>query len=462
MMARHGAGIDPRRWRVLSEGAPGPGPVIYWMSRDQRVRDNWALLFAQQVALEQRRPLLIVFNLVPRFLDATLRQYCFMLTGLEQVQVSAAKLNIPLVLLRGEPVRAVVRYARKTNVAAIVTDFSPLRLPRHWRRSVSEAVTAPVYEVDAHNVVPVWEVSDKLEYAAYTIRPKIHRLLPDVLTPFPKVAKHPFRCDMMIPEIDWHAARRTLRVDRSIGPIDGVRAGEEAARATLDAFLSHRLAGYDEQRNDPTLDGQSGLSPYLHFGQLSAQRVALDVAPRDQALASQEAFFEELIVRRELSDNFCLHNPHYDSFDGFPDWARKTLTEHRGDPRRYLYTREQLEAAETHDDLWNAAQREMVSCGKMHGYLRMYWAKKILEWTPSPEEALAEAIYLNDRYALDGRDPNGYVGCAWSVGGVHDRAWPERDIFGKIRYMSYDGCKRKFDVAAYINRITQHTLEMGV
>jgi deoxyribodipyrimidine photo-lyase len=219
------------------------------------------------------------------------------------------------------------------------------------------------------------------------------------------------------------------------------------------AFLEKRLEKYSEERNDPNASAQSDLSPYLHFGQISAQRVALEARRFDSNIAAQEAFLEELIVRRELSDNFCYYNARYDAFDGFAEWARKTLDEHRSDPRPYLYDVDTLEATATHDELWNAAQTEMMVTGKMHGYLRMYWAKKILEWSPSPEEALAAANYLNNKYELDGNDPNGYVGVAWSIGGVHDRAWSEREIFGKIRYMSLSGCKRKFSVDKYVARV---------
>jgi deoxyribodipyrimidine photo-lyase len=228
--------------------------------------------------------------------------------------------------------------------------------------------------------------------------------------------------------------------------------GEKAAAAILDHFLAKKLSAYESKRNDPTEDGVSNFSPYLHFGQISAQRVALEVQKKRVKKESKDGFLEELIVRRELSDNFCFYNPDYDRFTGFPEWAQKTLNEHRGDKREYLYSLEQFEAGKTHDDLWNAAQMEMVHRGKMHGYLRMYWAKKILEWTASPEEALEVAILLNDKYELDGRDANGYVGIAWSVGGVHDRAWNERPIFGKVRYMSYGGCKRKFKVKTYIEQ----------
>ena len=194
----------------------------------------------------------------------------------------------------------------------------------------------------------------------------------------------------------------------------------------------------------------SDLSPYLHFGQIAPQRVAREIQQADAPPEAKQAFLEELIVRRELSDNFCWYNPDYDKFSGFPEWAQKTLDQHRDDRREYLYSLEEFEQGRTHDALWNAAQLEMVLRGKMHGYLRMYWAKKILEWTASPEEALEIAIYLNDRYELDGRDPNGYVGVAWSIGGVHDRAWGERPVFGKIRYMNLSGCQRKFKVDQYI------------
>ena len=217
----------------------------------------------------------------------------------------------------------------------------------------------------------------------------------------------------------------------------------------LGHFLEHKLVGYERDRNDPNIDGQSGLSPYLHFGQISAQRVALEVL---KGMKDAGAFLEELIVRKELSDNYCYYNQHYDDMQGFPAWAIKSLAEHEKDRREYLYTQQELEKARTHDDLWNAAQNEMLQTGKMHGYMRMYWAKKILEWTESPAAALRAAIYLNDRYELDGRDANGYAGIAWSLGGLHDRAWKERAIFGKVRYMSYKGAKSKFDVQSYIKK----------
>jgi deoxyribodipyrimidine photo-lyase len=226
--------------------------------------------------------------------------------------------------------------------------------------------------------------------------------------------------------------------------------GETGANKILKDFIEVKLNHYAENRNDPNKKALSNLSPYLHFGHISAQRIALMLNDFKEADVSVSSFLEELIVRKELADNFCYYNSNYDNFNGFHDWARTSLNEHRGDKREYLYTINEFEQAETHDELWNAAQMEMIVGGKMHGYMRMYWAKKILEWTESPEQAMEIGIYLNDKYELDGRDPNGYAGLAWSIGGVHDRAWTERPVFGKIRYMNYNGCKRKFDVKKYI------------
>lgn len=279
------------------------------------------------------------------------------------------------------------------------------------------------------------------------------RVLSEFLVEFPKLLPMPqsnmaWHTGPYAPA--WDEIFQFFMADRSVGEVFWCQPGQRPALAVLRQFIRNRLARYHKQRNNPCCDGQSGLSPYLHFGHLSAQRVALEVQ-RAQALeAAKTAFFDELIVRRELADNFCFYNQHYDDIKGFPRWARETLFKHCRDPRPHLYTYEQLDNGQTHDSLWNAAQRQMVVTGKMHGYLRMYWCKKILEWTPSPEDALSIAIRLNDRYELDGRDPNGYAGIAWSIGGVHDRPWPQRPIFGNVRYMSAQGCAKKFDVAAFI------------
>jgi deoxyribodipyrimidine photo-lyase len=441
------------RIRILKQAEEKSGPIVYWMSRDQRAHDNWALIFAQEMALKQKASLAVVFCLVPQFLGATIRQYGFMLQGLQETERKLSEKNIPFFLTLGLPAKEIQKFAEQNEISALVTDFDPLRLKREWKKGVLNRIDIPVYEVDAHNIIPCWIASPKQEFAAYTFRPKVKRQLSEFMDEFPNLKKHPFSWKEKSEETNWNKVKKSLNVDRKVLEVDWIKPGEKEAKQTLKHFVQHKLSDYDEKRNDPNQDGQSNLSPYLHFGQLSAQRVALEIRESSKTNSKQQAFLEELTVRQELADNFCFYNEHYDDFKGFPDWAKKTLNEHRRDRREYRYSLEQFETGQTHDDLWNAAQNEMVKAGKMHGYLRMYWAKKILEWTETAEEALKIAIYLNDKYELDGRDPNGYVGIAWSIGGVHDRAWFPRPIFGKIRYMSYKGAQSKFDVEAYIKKV---------
>ena len=447
------------RVRTLKKANEKTGPVVYWMSRDQRAHDNWALLFAQETALKQKTSLGIAFCLVPQFLGATIRQYGFMMQGLQELEKNLEAWNIPFFLLTGSPEEEIAKFVSQHEVSALITDFDPLRLKRVWKKCVLNRIDIPVYEVDTHNVVPCWKASPKQEYAAYTFRPKVKRQLSEFLDDFPNLKKHPFLWREKVEQTDWMRVKKSLKIDKNVLEVDWIKPGEKAARINLDQFLECKLSKYDANRNDPNVDGQSNLSPYLHFGQISAQRVVLDIQKRSTNSSEQKVFLEELIVRRELSDNFCFYNEDYDKMTGFPDWAKKTFDEHRHDRREYIYSLDQFEKGQTHDDLWNAAQMEMVKSGKMHGYLRMYWAKKILEWTETPQEALRIAFFLNDKYELDGRDPNGYVGIAWSIGGLHDRAWFQRPVFGKIRYMSYKGAQSKFDVKSYIEKV--HSLGSG-
>lgn len=449
------ARVRPERIRDLNPATPAAGPVLYWMSRDQRAADNWALLYARELAMASRQSLAVVFCLVPGYLGALGRQYDFMLAGLAETAACLERLNISFHLLTGEPGKTLSRFAAASAAGVVVTDFSPLRLNRSWKREVASRLTVPLREVDAHNIVPAWIASDKQEYGAYTIRPKIDRLLDDYLEEFPVLRRLPYRRLGDTATVDWDVAAAAVNAGVPDGAGARTPPGEKAARRHMNRFLDKKLADYADAASDPTRDAQSGLSPYLHFGQLSAQRLALEALVHDEDIGSQESFLEQLIVRRELADNYCLYNLDYDNPAGFPRWARETLAAHAGDRREYLYRREELEAAATHDELWNAAQLEMVKSGRMHGYLRMYWAKKILEWTSGAAEAMECAIYLNDRYQLDGRDPNGYAGIAWSIGGVHDRAWGERPVFGKVRYMNYNGARSKFDVAAYIRMVAE-------
>jgi deoxyribodipyrimidine photo-lyase len=441
--------MNLKRINILKEAVDKNGPVIYWMQRDQRAHDNWALLHAQQIAFEKKVPLYVAFSLVPHFLEATIRQYGFMLKGLEEVEHELKRYNISFFMLSGNPETEIQKFVHNADASVLVTDFNPLKIVRRWKESVAAKIEIPFHEVDAHNIVPCLAASNKSEFAAYTIRPKIQKLLPEFMDEFPPLKKMK-RSNSNDEKIDWQKLRSTLQINFDVPEVGWIIPGENSARYVLEDFIKNKLMIYSEKHNDPNANNTSILSPYFHFGQISPQRVALMIQTMIERSESYKSFLEEMIVRRELSDNFCCFNEDYDAFDGFPDWAKNSLNIHRKDKRDYLYSIEQFENASTHDELWNAAQSEMISKGKMHGYMRMYWAKKILEWAESPEEALRIAIYLNDKYELDGRDPNGYAGIAWSIGGVHDRAWFERAVYGKIRYMNYNGCAKKFDVKKYI------------
>ena len=424
--------------------------IVYWMSRDQRIQDNWALLAALDEASKRKVPCHIVFILVPKFLDATLRQYNFMLHGISEAQKEAHALGIPFhFMLEKDPAKAIAQFASTFNVGAVYTDFDPLAIKLKWKHDASAMLTCPFYEVDAHNVIPARFISQKTEFAAYTLRPKVHRLLNDFLVPFPGIKRIKTASDFP-KEFSVEDILQKVTVRKDVSPVSTFKPGSHAAHAQLSSFIDHQLNEYHGRRNDPTAGHVSNMSPWLHFGNISAQTIALKVQASRKNKESIDGYVEELIVRKELADNYCLYTSDYDNFNGFHAWAQTSLNAHRSDKREYNYTQIQFENSETHDPLWNAAQNEMMNTGKMHGYMRMYWAKKILEWTSTPEEAQAIAIYLNDTYELDGRDPNGYTGIAWSIGGVHDRAWFERPIFGKIRYMNANGCKSKFDVKKYI------------
>lgn len=450
--------VDKTRIRQLNNGVMGTGPIVYWMNRDQRAQDNWALLYAQELATKHKQALVVVFNLDTNFLGGG-RHLAFKIGGLREVAAVLESKDIPFIIVSEEKGAGIVSWFKEKSISAIVTDMSPLRTQRDWLKKIVGVVSIPVYQVDAHNIIPVWVTSDKAEYAARTIRPKIYRQIEKYLVPFPPVSKQ------KIP------APKQFNTNTSIlnGWADSIDSkflpGAKAAKKVLKEFLTEKVGDYAEDRNDPLRNGSSNLSPYLHYGQISPARVVLEVVaaakkpitklldPKRNMAADNSgysAFLEEAIVRRELADNFCWYAKNYDRLESAPAWAQKTLQARRKDVREYIYTKSQFELAQTHDELWNAAQVEMMETGKMSGYVRMYWAKKILEWTPNPEKALEIAIYLNDKYEIDGRDPNGYAGILWSVAGLHDRPWFNRPIFGTVRYMALSGMKKKFDVDAYI------------
>ena len=442
--------LDTRRIKKLNKLEYSNGGVVYWMQRDRRSNNNWALVHAQNIAIRLKAPLTVFYSLNGNFSDGNNRQYGFLLKGLVDTINELEKYKIPFHIRRGDAISSIKKYISKANTGYLITDFSPLRVYKNRVAKLVSEINIPFEIVDAHNIVPTWTVSEKQEFAAHTLRRKIHLLLDEFMHPIPKIIPHPFldkknEYEQFKPNV----ILKNLRIDNSVQEISWLKPGEQNGIKVLQSFIRDRFDISGELRNNPTKNNLSNLSPYIHFGQISAQYIANEINNLEDS-DGKNNFLEQLIVRRELAENFCFYNKNYDSFDGFHAWAKKTLNEHRSDKREYLYSKIEFENANTHDDLWNAAQFEMVEKGKMHGFMRMYWAKKILEWTPDPESALQIAIDLNDKYQLDGRDPNGYTGIAWSIGGIHDRPWFERPVFGKVRFMNYNGCKRKFKINDYI------------
>ncbi len=446
---------DPR---VTVRRAETPNPagecVVYWMQRAQRAVDNLALNVAIEAANALCKPLVAFLGLVPFYPNANLRHYTFLTQGIPDLAHGLGRRGVGF-MLRRYPDHQLVKFCEEVKASLVVGDENPLREPERWRQVVRGRLRVPLWTVDADVIVPS-KLLEKEHYAARTIRPRIRVLLDEFLVPLgnPEVEtrwKQPEDLPSLPPGRDLLEG---FPIDRSVQPVSTFRGGTDEALRVLSRFVQEGLKGYAVKRNRPELDGTSRLSPYLHFGHVGPLTLALAVKNADAPRQDREAFLEELIVRRELAVNFVRFNPRYDRLESCEPWALRTLKEHRRDEREYVYSEQQLENAETHDPLWNAAQRQMVVGGWMHGYLRMYWAKKILEWTRSPEEACQIAVHLNDRYELDGRDPNGYAGIAWAIGGKHDRAWgPERPIYGKVRYMSHQSTSRKFDTKQYIQHI---------
>lgn len=391
---------DSNRVFRLNSNQIKDGDIVYFVTREFRLEDNWAVLYALELAKQNNKTFKIITIL--NELKYSRVQERMLLTGFDILKENA---------LRNDIVFEIVDELPK-NIGALILDFNPLKknLDKYKKADY------PVYEVDSHNIIPARFISDKQEFSAATLRRKIYGNIAAFLTEYPN--------------------------NFSVLPSE--------AKNELRKFIDTKLDDYSEFKNDATKDFTSNMSQYLHFGFISAQRIALEILKSSSSRENKEAYLEELIVRKELSDNFCLYSKSFETFDGILSWARETLNAHRTDLRSYMYSLEEFEHAKTHDELWNAVQRNLLKTGKIHGFLRMYWAKKILEWSISPEEALKIALYLNDEYAIDGNDPNGYVGILWSIGGLHDRAFSNRLVTGKIRYMSLGGCKKKFDINKYI------------
>jgi deoxyribodipyrimidine photo-lyase len=430
--------------------------VLYRIRANRRAENNHALAFAAGLASHLDLPLLVFESLSTTYPYANDRLHTFVLEGVAETADRLRSLGAGYVFhlerRRGSAEPALRAIA--CDAAAVVTDDYPETLAPRADPGVQ------AFAVDSSCVVPASAIEGRA-YAAYSIRPKIHKLLPRFLKPAPAVQiRRRFR--ERLPEVHTEVCAERIPelvascdIDHAVRSSPSFRGGRDVAQHTIERFLHERLHRYAREKNEPSAHATSDLSPYLHLGYISALEVALAV--RDYAKAHKliaDEFLEELIVRRELAFNFAWHATRLDTLEALPDWARATLDAHRRDRRDPAYSRAQFEAAATHDNLWNATEKELLVRGKIHGYYRMYWGKKILEWSKTPEEALATMLYFHERYALDGQDPNTYANILWCFG-LHDRPWPERSIYGTVRSMSRAGMDRKTDTAAYIREMEE-------
>lgn len=436
---------------------PNARYVLYWMQMYKRVDNNHALIYAIRKANELKLPLVVYEGLKYYYPWASDRLHTFILEGVEEKQLEFERLGIRYVFYlqkdAASPKNTVAALAK--DAALIVTDDFPcFIIPEHNRR-IAERAEIAVFAVDSNGIIPMSKF-EKEEYAAYTIRPKIKKLLDGYLKPLPNETVEIKSLDLVVdcPETNVTAATISrlvseCAIDHTVPASEYYKGGTIEGRKRLKKFVDEILPDYDKTRSKPDRDGSSRLSSYLHFGYLSSLEIALAVREADAPQESIDAYLEELIVRRELSFNLTLFNDKYDSLEALPAWVQKTMREHADDERTHLYSLEQLEAGETHDELWNAAQREMVITGEMHNYVRMLWGKNVIAWSPTYEVAFETLVHLNNKYCLDGRNPNSYCGILWCFG-KHDRAWFERPVFGLIRYMASGSTGKKFDSKKYI------------
>ncbi|HEY2471236.1 MAG TPA: deoxyribodipyrimidine photo-lyase [Terracidiphilus sp.] len=450
---------DNPRIQIRRAGPPRPEGkcVVYWMQRAMRIHENPAADIAIDAANLLGLPVVVFFSVVPNYPNANLRHYHFMQQGLRDVEEDAAERGLGFVLRR-HPHNSLEKFLEEVEAAMLIGDENPCREPERWRRVLARKLKLPYWTVDADVVVPS-TVFGRDYFLLRHMRSHLKAALPKFLvaSKHPK-PQHPWRNpkSLSADSLAHDITAGFKNLDRTIKPVDTFTGGTHAALRHLHDFVNHGLKDYGENRNHPELKGTSRLSPYLHFGNIGPITVALAAQEAvKKGKASQSAcdrFLEQVISWRELSVLFVKYNQNYDNWDCAEPWARKTLVEHTADPRPHRYSFEQLERAQTHDDLWNTAQREMVATGWMHNYMRMYWAKMILEWAPDPARAYEWAVTLNDRYELDGRDPNGYQGIAWAIAGKHDRPWFNRPVFGLVRSMSGNSTAKKFDAQAYIEQ----------
>ncbi len=388
------------------------GIIVYLIEREIRIQDNFALKFAIEKSKELNKNLKII---CPKSTYDTELKNKFIENKINEAKDNFLKNNLDFEIVPQND-EGILKYLEKIKPSFLIIDFNPI-LDRTYLKNAN----FKIYEIDGHNIIPARYLSDKQEYNAASIRRKIYTEISPFLTEF----KNEFTFN-------------------------------SEAENILDNFINNKLQYYAEFKNNPTKNVQSGLSKYLNLGFISSQKVALSVIKSNASDENKEAFLEELVIRKELADNFCLYCKNYKSFNCIPTWTKNSLNQHRQDFRQYIYSKKEFEEAKTHDNLWNAAEIQLLEEGIMQGYLRMYWAKKILEWSKTPDEALKIAIYLNDKYALDAPSPDGYTGILWSIGALHDRPFQDRPVTGKIRIMTYNSMKSKYDINSYINKYIQN------
>ncbi|HXZ44665.1 MAG TPA: deoxyribodipyrimidine photo-lyase [archaeon] len=464
-------GTPPARITLLNDRSERSGAdfVLYWIQMYHRAEQNWALTTAIEAANRLALPLVAYHGLGYTYPHASDRIHRFILEGVSELVQRLASRGIRyhfyLRQCAEDPNDVLYRLARRA--ALIITDdFPAFIIPEQTRRAAMK-VEVPMLVVDSNGIVPLAEIPGE-QYGAYTLRPKIRRLLPQHLKPVPESA---LKRDSLDVRLDVPETRVTLEtigpliaassIDHAVGPSLVYHGGYREARARLNRFIAGPLKTYGQARNQPGRESTSRLSSYLHFGQIAVEEVALAVREATSILAAdRDAFLEELIVRRELAYNFCRYNPNHRSLDALPTWAKETLQKHSSDARPHRYSFKEFEAARTHDYLWNAIQAELLTTGAMFGYYRMYWGKKIIEWSRTPAEAQETMIRLHEKYALDGRNPNTYSNILWCFG-KHDRPWVERPVFGTVRYMSLAGMEAKTGVRAYVDWVNRWCEEAG-
>ena len=396
--------INTARIFELNNNPIKMGDIIYLCEREVRAKDNFALQFAMQKSKELNLPIKIIH---PKINYEYKPKQEFIDKQIFQAKNLFQRNNLDFEIIDKNPSNIIKEF----KIALLIIDFNPI-----LNRDYLINTDFKIFEVDGHNIIPARFISDKQEYSAATLRRKVYNNIYAFLTEFENLTEEKTEADFV-----------------------------------LEDFIKNKLLYYEELKNDPTKNVLSGLSKYLNLGFIPAQRVALEIIKSGAKDLEKESFLEELVIRKELTDNFCLYSKSFNDFSSIPNWAKMSLDSHKYDIRPYLYSAEELENAQTHDKLWNSAQNQLKKEGKIHGYLRMYWAKKIPEWTSSADEALKTAIHLNDKYAYDSPSANGYVGILWAIGGLHDRAFADYPVTGKIRRMTFDSIKRKYDLSDYLS-----------